>query len=101
MVRCPPPAQAPDKQHYKLTEALSLLDKAVLEMIMAQRPLAQVLETLCLKIEEKSPGLICSVLLLEQSDGTFHGGIGPSLPKSYLDAVNGLKIGPSAGSCGT
>ena len=95
------PARGPENQQYKIAEALSLLDKAILEMIMAGRPLAKVLETLCLMIEQKSPGLICSVLLLEQSNGTLHGGVGPSLPKSYLDAVNGSKIGPRAGSCGS
>ena len=91
----------PQIDHQKIAEALSLLDKAVLEMIMAQRPVAHVLESLCLKIEESSPGLLCSILLLDQRSGTLHGGIGPSLPKPYLEAVNGLKIGPRAGSCGT
>ncbi len=47
---------------HKIAEVLSLLDKVVLEMIRAQQPLARVLESLCLKIEERSPGLICSVL---------------------------------------
>jgi len=68
---------------------------------MAQRPVAQVLENLCLKIEESSPGLLCSILLLDQRSGTLHGGIGPSLPNAYLETVNGVKIGPRAGSCGT
>ena len=91
----------PQIDHQRIAEALSLLDKAVLEMIMAQRPVAQVLENLCLKIEESSPGLLCSILLLDQRSGTLHGGIGPSLPNAYLETVNGVKIGPRAGSCGT
>jgi len=94
-------APAPENNQKKTSEALSLLDKAVLEMIMAKLPLAGVLETLCLKIEESSPGLTCSVLLLDQASGTLQGGIGPSLPQSYLEAVNGVKIGPQVGSCGT
>jgi len=80
---------------------LSLLDKAVLEMIMAQQPLARVLESLCLKIEERSPGLLCSVLLLDAQNGTLHHGAGPSLPKAYHDAIDGVRIGPKVGSCGT
>src|SRR5207245_8446457 len=87
--------------HQIIAEALSLLDKAVLEMIMAQRPVAQVLENLCLKIEEISAGLLCSILLLDQRSGTLHSGIGPSLPNGYLETVNGAEIGPRAGSCGT
>jgi PAS domain S-box-containing protein len=94
-------APTPQIDRQKIAEALSLLDKTVLEMIMAQRPVAEVLENLCVKIEERSPGLLCSILLLDQHNGTLHGGIGPSLPKPYLEAVNGVKIGPCAGSCGT
>ena len=94
-------APTPQIDHQKIAEALSLLDKTVLEMIMAQLPIAQVLENLCVKIEDSSPGLLCSILLLDQHNGTLHGGIGPSLPKPYLEAVNDVKIGPSAGSCGT
>ena len=37
----------------QICEALSQLDKVVLEMIMARRPLASVLETICLRIEER------------------------------------------------
>jgi len=85
----------------QISEALSLLDKAVLEMILAQQPLARVLESLCLKIEERSPGLVCSVLLLDARNATLHHGAGPHLPKAYRDALNGVPIGPQAGSCGT
>src|SRR4051794_36878265 len=85
----------------KVAEALSLLDKAVLEMIRARQPLSRVLEALCLKIEERSPGLLCSVLLLDADGVTLREGAAPSLPKGYRAAVDGLKIGPRAGSCGT
>ena len=84
-----------------IAEVLSTLDKAVLEMIMAQQPLARVLESLCLRIEETSPGLVCSVLLLDQHTATLRDGAGPSLPKSYRETINGARIGPSVGSCGT
>ncbi len=86
---------------HKIAEVLSLLDKVVLEMIRAQQPLARVLESLCLKIEERSPGLICSVLLLDNDGRTLRDGAAPSLPGSYRAAVDGTKIGPQAGSCGT
>jgi GAF domain-containing protein len=45
--------------------------------------------------------LLTSVLLLSR-DGTrlFHGAA-PSLPQAYRDSIDGSKIGPSAGSCGT
>ncbi len=85
----------------KMAEALSVLDKAVLEMIRAQQPLSRVLESLCLKIEELSPGLLCSVLLLDPDGSTLRDGAGPSLPAAYRAAIDGAKIGPRVGSCGT
>jgi PAS domain S-box-containing protein len=86
---------------HKIAEALSLLDKAVLEMIRAQKPLANVLESLCLKIEEQSPALLCSVLLLDADGVTLRNGAAPNLPAIYRRAIEGLQIGPTAGSCGT
>lgn len=85
----------------KIAEALSLLDKAVLETIRAQQPLSRVLESLCLKIEERSAGMLCSVLLLDADGVTLRDGASPSLPSSYRVALNGIRIGPRAGSCGT
>lgn len=85
----------------KVSEALSLLDKGVLEMIMSQRPLSSVLETLCLKIEEQSPDLLCSILLLDSDGVTLRDGAAPSLPGTYRQAIDGAKIGPRVGSCGT
>ncbi|MBI1741237.1 MAG: response regulator [Candidatus Koribacter versatilis] len=95
-------ARMSEGDQHKISEALLLLDQGVLEMIMAQRPLARVLESLCLKIEERSPGLICSVLLLDADGTTLRDGAAPSLPASYRQAmINGVRIGPTAGSCGT
>ena len=94
-------ARASESGQQNVSDALSVLDKAVLEMIMAQRPLVSVLETLCTKIEERTRALVCSVLLLDQNKGVFYQAVGPSLPRAYLDALNGLKIGPKCGSCGT
>ena len=85
----------------KIAEALSVLDKVVLEMIRAQQPLPRVLESLCLKIEERSPGLISSVLLLDPDGVTLRDAVAPSLPASYRAATDGARIGPRAGSCGT
>ena len=94
-------ARMSDGDPHKVAEALSLLDKAVLEMIRAQQPLSRILESLCLKIEERSPGLLCSVLLVNADGTTMSEGASPSLPPAYRAALQGLSIGPRAGSCGT
>jgi PAS domain S-box-containing protein len=85
----------------RISQELSLLDKAVLAMIMAQQPLSTILESLCLKIEERSTGLVCSVLLLDPDGVTLRHGAAPSLPPSYSKAIDGTRIGPRVGSCGT
>ncbi|MFZ0321791.1 MAG: ATP-binding protein [Candidatus Sulfotelmatobacter sp.] len=85
----------------KLPEALALLDEKVLARLMAHAPLPEILENLCLSIENGYPGLLCSVLLLETDGHTLRNGASPSLPKEYAQAVDGVQIGPCAGSCGT
>src|SRR5262245_27946203 len=49
-------------------------------------------------VEANAPGLLCSVHLLE--DGCLRHGAAPSLPDAYNQAVDGVAIGPSVGSCG-
>src|SRR5438270_7175052 len=43
----------------------------------------------------------CSVLLLDEDGQHIRHGAAPSLPKPYSEAIDGLCIGPKAGSCGT
>lgn len=45
--------------------------------------------------------LLTSILLLDQDGKHLWHGAAPSLPKSYCAAIDGLEIGPTAGSCGT
>jgi PAS domain S-box-containing protein len=82
-------------------DALYLLDDKVLAMIIGQNPLARTLDALCLETERQEAGLLCSVLLLEPDGVTMRSTAGPSLPQAYCRAVDGLKAGPCAGSCGT
>jgi GAF domain-containing protein len=42
-----------------------------------------------------------SVLLLDRERGVLRHGAAPSLPSAYCEAIDGIAIGPSAGSCGT
>jgi PAS domain S-box-containing protein len=82
-------------------EALPLLNETVLGMIRAQAPLPNILEVLCAHIEKQHFGLLCSVLLLDADGTTLRHGAAPGLPKEYTEAINGTRIGPGVGSCGT
>ena len=73
----------------------------VLEGLATGAPLCDVLELLARTAEKSRPGLICSILLLDSESGRLCAGAAPTLPQFYNDAINGLKIGPGIGSCGT
>src|SRR5260370_1965945 len=62
---------------------------------------AFILDALCRLVEELASGSLSSILLLWANAKRLGQGAAPSLPIPYNDAINGLPIGPSTGSCGT
>ena len=85
----------------KRAEALRDGESRILEMIARDAPLEKILEQLVLVMEAQFAGLLCSVLLLDEDGQHARHGAAPSLPKSYSNAIDGICIGPKAGSCGT
>ena len=90
-----------DIEDRKLAEALLAGEKRLLEMMARGDALALILDALCRLVEEQSGNVLCSVLMLDRDGIHLRHGAAPSLPRSYTDAVDGLAIGPGAGSCGT
>lgn len=88
-----------DIEDRKRAESLVATEKRILEMVATGQPLAAIFDSLCRLVEGQASGVVASILLLD-GDRLRHGGA-PSLPKAYTDAIDGLAIGPSAGSCGT
>src|SRR5438876_6895039 len=85
----------------KRGEALFTGEKRLLEMIATGVALKEILNALCLIIEEYRPNTLASILLL-RSDGLHLDSVaGPSLPKRWRQEMEKLPIGPCAGSCGT
>jgi diguanylate cyclase (GGDEF)-like protein len=76
------------------------MQNQILSLISQSAPLPFILEQMVRQIEQQYPGLICSVLLLDEKSGSLRHGAAPSLPEAYNQAVDGLKLGPMAGSCG-
>jgi PAS domain S-box-containing protein len=86
------------------SKTLSLLhgERRVLAQIAAGVPLQQVLEELLLAVEAQSRhGLKTSILFYDPATQRVRTGVAPSLPAAYNAALDGLPIGPHAGSCGT
>ncbi len=90
-----------DVTERKRAEALRDGESRVLEMIARDAPLGEILEKLVRVVEDQFTGLLCSVLLLDEDGQHVRHGAGPSLPEAYTKAIDGLCIGPKAGSCGT
>ena len=59
-----------------------------------------VLTTLASSAEEIFPSLHCSILLLDEEKRHLRHGVAPSLPEFYIEAIDGIEIGPEVGSCG-
>jgi signal transduction histidine kinase/CheY-like chemotaxis protein len=67
----------------------------------AWQTLSKTLTDMALIVEARNPGLKCSILLMDAAHECVTVGAGPSLPDEYNAAVEGLRIGPTVGSCGT
>jgi PAS domain S-box-containing protein len=85
----------------KKSEQLGHEQNRVLEMIAQGAPLGTTLDRLVLAIEAQAHGMFCSILLLDKDGQHLVHGAAPSLSEDYNRAVNGIAIGPEAGSCGT
>ena len=90
-----------DVTRRKRGEALRDGESHILEMIARDAPLEETLENLVRVLEAQFAGLLCSVLLLDEDGQHAKHGAAPSLPEEYSKSIDGLCIGPKAGSCGT
>jgi PAS domain S-box-containing protein len=90
-----------DISERKKAEALLAAEKRVLEMIATGVALKEILNALCLFIEEQRSGTLASVLLLNPDGVHLNSVAGPSLPREWTEQMETLPIGPCAGSCGT
>jgi diguanylate cyclase (GGDEF)-like protein/PAS domain S-box-containing protein len=92
---------ARDITERKRSEMLHQGQAKILEMIATAAPLEDVLTELAHLIEGQLSGILASVLLLDNDGLHLLHGAGPSLHPDYNKLINGVRIGPNAGSCGT
>jgi len=89
-----------DVTESKLLANLDHLEKNVLELVAnKEKDLHQILVLYMKGIENMLPHMKCSILQVENN--SLYTLAAPSLPKGYNDAIDGISIGPQAGSCGT
>jgi len=79
---------------------LVYLQNLILEMVARGEELRTTMDRLCREVERLAPGSLCSILAVDP-DGAMHSVAAPSLPEDYNRSVDGTRMGPAAGSCGT
>ena len=91
-----------DITNRKLQENLLALEKRVLEINATQvTSLKETVDHFLNGLEDMFPGMLCSVLTLDEDGVSMRNLSAPSLPQSFTHAIDGEQIGPNAGSCGT
>lgn len=93
-------AQAELQVRQQREQELEALRGFIMERLTSSIALELVMHDLVLYIENLLPGTRCSILLLDDSGQHLRLGAAPSLPDFYNQAVEGLAIGPTVGSCG-
>jgi formate hydrogenlyase transcriptional activator len=71
-------------------------------MILAERSLQEVLTCVVRVVEaqREDEGMLCSVWLLDQDRVHMRAIVAPTLPESYIAALDGFVVGPQGGTCG-
>lgn len=86
-----------DVDDLKRAEDLLAAQVKVLGTVARAEPLPEVLETLCLQLEELCDRCLCSILIVAPDGKHFTIGAGPSLPEHLASLMHGRSIDP--GGC--
>ena len=73
----------------------------IIDLMANGAGLRETLNHIATLVESLAPPALCSVLLLQRDGIHLRPAAAPSLPEAFCQAVDGLQIGPSVGSCGT
>jgi len=82
------------------TKMHEVLNNRVLDAMARDLPLIQVLNIVCEEVERIAPEISATILQVDDH-GALRPLASPSLPTSYASLLDGVRMGPSVGSCGT
>ena len=94
-------AVARDLTERRREEAFRAGQHDVLEMIATGASLDDILGRLVHLIERQCDRIRCSVVLVDDAGTRMQYGVAPSIPGLFAPNMDGITIGPAAGSCGT
>ncbi|GAA4535965.1 GAF domain-containing sensor histidine kinase [Amycolatopsis samaneae] len=97
------PDPSPIGSAFGHADSLLLLERQrrVLDLLASGAELGDVLGAVTEALNELLPYSRCSILLLDPVRATLHHGAASGLPAHYVEAIEGMSIGPEAGSCGS
>jgi len=91
-----------DIRKRKMRELLETDQRHILECVVdTSVTLNDVLRVIIEAIQRQRPGMIGSILLLDEDGKHLRAGVAPNLPDVYNNVFDGAEIGPVACSCGT
>ncbi len=73
----------------------------IIDLMASGATLRDTLSHIALLVERLAPPALCTILLLKPDGQHLRPAASPSLPDAYVEAIDGIEIGPCAGSCGT
>jgi len=82
------------------THLLKLQRDVLAEVVQKADP-QSALDLLCFTAQSLLPDSVCSIMLFDENRSALKVRAAPSLNREATEALNGLKPGPNAGSCGT
>ncbi len=82
------------------SKQIQRLQRDALEAIAQDRPIREVMDLICRRVELMAPDVVCSILAVDE-ERRLRPLAGPSLPQRFSAAVDGISVGPKQGSCGT
>jgi len=85
----------------KTVEILQAGQKHVLELVARDAPLVEILDETLRIVEQQAPGMICSILLVDQGGTVLRHVVSRRLPEEWRTAMEQVAIGPNVGSCGS
>jgi len=90
-----------DLTEQKAYEASRRRRDRVLGMVSGTSGLTKILVSLCNLVESEIEGTMASIMMTDDSGKRLFHAAEPNLPESYCQAIDGVAIGPSVGSCGS
>ncbi|MGE8617253.1 MAG: EAL and GGDEF domain-containing protein [Achromobacter spanius] len=82
------------------TKVHEVLQRRVLQAMVNEASVVEVMNMVCREVERLAPEVAATVLRVDDT-GHLRPLASPSMPEAYSNALDGVKIGPQVGACGT